>query len=309
MLRRSRSSSFSLYSFASSPFFAMSSKLKKERYNLMALTTRKVVASVPTHEKATHTPLLASSRKYIWLALNYLLMSLLAIFFLFPIVFMIISSLKADENQLLEDVTTLRAFIPYGDLSLQNYNDAFQRFPFGLYLFNSLVIVTCIVTLGLLVNSLMAYALARMTFPGRKLILILVVVLVVIPFESVAVPLLLLVNQFPWFNGATTWVDSSQVQIIPFIADAFSIFLFYQFFIDIPKDIDEAAFVYGASHLRDYRLAYARRSLKSRLGRVAGAKVEVRQKSGYRPPSGGGLLSIRGLARLYESRRCSRLPR
>src|SRR6266702_1723301 len=166
MLRRSRSSSFSLYSFASSPFFATSSQLKKERYNLMALTTRKIRASVPAHEKATHTPLLPSSRKYIWLALNYLLMSLLAIFFLFPIVFMIISSLKADENQLLEDVTTLRAFIPYGDLSLQNYNDAFQRFPFGLYLFNSLVIVTCIVTLGLLVNSLMAYALARITFPG-----------------------------------------------------------------------------------------------------------------------------------------------
>jgi multiple sugar transport system permease protein len=210
----------------------------------MASTTRKVRASVPAHEKATHTPLLTSSRKYIWLSLNYLLMSLLAIFFLFPIVFMIISSLKADENQLLQDVTTVRAFIPYGNISLENYNDAFQRFPFGLYLFNSLFIVTCIVTLGLLV--------ARMTFPGRKLILILVVVLVVIPFESIAVPLLLLVNQFPWFNGATTWINSYQVQIIPFIADAFSIFLFYQFFIDIPRDIEEAAFVDGASRLRIY---------------------------------------------------------
>jgi multiple sugar transport system permease protein len=218
----------------------------------MALITRKVRASVPVHKKATHPPLLPSSRKYVRLALNYLLMSLLAIFFLFPIVFMIISSLKSNENQLLQDVTTMRALIPYGDLSLQNYDDAFERFPFGLYLFNSLVIVACIVTLGLLVNSLIAYALARMPFPGRKLILILIVVLVVIPFESVAVPLLLLVNQFPWFNGATTWINSYQVQIIPFIADAFSIFLFYQFFIDIPKDIEEAAFVDGASRLRIY---------------------------------------------------------
>ncbi len=218
----------------------------------MALITRKVRASVPVHKKATHTPLLPSSRKYVRLALNYLLMSLLAIFFLFPIVFMIISSLKSNENQLLQDVTTMRALIPYGDLSLQNYDDAFERFPFGLYLFNSLVIVACIVTLGLLVNSLIAYALARMPFPGRKLILILIVVLVVIPFESVAVPLLLLVNQFPWFNGATTWINSYQVQIIPFIADAFSIFLFYQFFIDIPKDIEEAAFVDGATRLRIY---------------------------------------------------------
>src|SRR6266496_6271029 len=218
----------------------------------MALTTHKVRGSALTREKATHAPLPSTSRRYIWLALNYLLMILLAIFFLFPIVFMIISSLKANEDQLLQDVSTVKAFIPYGDLSLQNYSDVFQRFPFGLYLFNSLVIVTCIVTLGLLVNSLIAYALARMPFPGRKLILIAIVVLVVIPFESVAVPLLLLVNQFPWLNGATTWIDSYQVQIIPFIADAFSIFLFYQFFLDIPKNIEEAALVDGASRWHIY---------------------------------------------------------
>src|SRR5256885_10298177 len=104
----------------------------------MALTPRKVRASVPANEKATHTPLLPSSRKYVWLALNYLLMILLAIFFLFPIVFMIISSLKANEDQLLQDVSTVKAFIPYGDLSLQNYSDVFQRFPLGLNLFNCL---------------------------------------------------------------------------------------------------------------------------------------------------------------------------
>src|SRR3984893_12870687 len=218
----------------------------------MELTTHKGRTSVRAHEKVAHMPARPFSRKYVGLTLNYLLMSVLAIFFLFPLVFMVISSLKADENQLLQDVTRLRAFIPSGDISLQNYNDAFQRFPFGLYLFNSLLIVTCIVVLGLLVISLIAYALARMPFPGRKLILIAIVVLVVIPFETVAVPLLLLVNQFPWFNGATTWIDSYQVQIIPFIADAFSIFLFYQFFIDVPKDIEEAAFVDGASHVRIY---------------------------------------------------------
>lgn len=218
----------------------------------MEVTTHKVGAPVEAHENVVNKPVRPFSRRYIGLVLNYLLMSLLAVFFLFPIVFMIVSSFKADENQLLQDVTTVRAFIPYGDISLQNYSDAFQRFPFGLYLFNSLFIVTCIVVLGLLVNSLIAYSLARMPFPGRKLILIIVVALVVIPFESVAVPLLLLVNQLPWFNGATTWINSYQVQIIPFIADAFSIFLFYQFFIDIPRDIEEAAFVDGASRWRIY---------------------------------------------------------
>ncbi len=217
----------------------------------MALTTQKVTTSATLPQKASQRPL-SSARKYAGLTLNYLLMVLLAIFFLFPTVFMVVSSLKANENKLLQDLSTVNAIIPYGDISMQNYRDAFQRLPFGLYMFNSVLIVTCIVALGLVVNSLIAYALARIPFPGRKLIVLVIVALIVIPLESVAVPLLLMVNQLPWFGGSTTWIDSYQVQIIPFIADAFSIFLFYQFFIDIPKAFEEAALVDGASRLRIY---------------------------------------------------------
>src|SRR5437588_8404344 len=100
----------------------------------MALTTQKVRASVALRPKAAVRSLLSSSRKYTWLTLNYFLMILLALFFLFPTVFMLVSSLKSDENQLLQDVSTVKAFIPYGDISLQNYSDAMQRLPFGLYL-------------------------------------------------------------------------------------------------------------------------------------------------------------------------------
>ena len=119
-------------------------------------------------------------------------------------------------------------------------------------MFNSVFIVTMIVVFGLFVNSLIAYALARMNFPGRRLMLAVVIALIIVPFESIAVPLLLMVNNLPWFDGSTTWIDSYQVQIIPFIADAFSIFLFYQFFIGIPKELEEAALVDGASRFRMY---------------------------------------------------------
>lgn len=191
-------------------------------------------------------------RKRIREWVTYLAMTVLAIFFLFPIVFMLVSSIKNNETQVLADMSSLYAFVPRGDLGLQNYRDVFGQLEFARLVFNSTFIMVLTVLAGLLVNSMIAYALARLRFKGRGLLLGIVVALIIVPFEAVAVPLLLLVNHLPWFGGASSWLDSYQVQIIPFIADAFSIFLFYQFFINIPKDLEEAALVDGASLFRIY---------------------------------------------------------
>ncbi|HEY52442.1 MAG TPA: carbohydrate ABC transporter permease, partial [Caldilineae bacterium] len=83
-------------------------------------------------------------------------------------------------------------------------------------------------------------------FRGRALLLAVIVALIIIPFEAVAVPLLLMVSR-------VGWLDNYYVQIVPFIADAFSIFLFYQFFINLPADLEDAALVDGASRWRIYR--------------------------------------------------------
>jgi len=130
-------------------------------------------------------------------------------------------------------------------VSLQNYRDVFDNVAFLTALRNSVLIVGSIVFVGLFVNSLIAYGLARFRFRGRGFLVGLVIALIIIPFESIAVPLLLIVNRFGW-------LDTLYVQVIPFIADAFSIFLFYQFFIQIPSDLEEAAIVDGASRLRIY---------------------------------------------------------
>jgi len=169
------------------------------------------------------------------------------VFFLFPVVFMIMSSIKEDEFQVITDMSSLKAFVPIGELGLQNYRDVFNSLNFGQQFFNSVLIMILIVLFGLLVNSMIAYALARLQFKGKNIMLSVVIALIIIPFEAVAVPLLIIVNQLPWFGGATTWLDTYHVQIFPFIADAFSIFLFYQFFINIPKDLEEAAMIDGAS--------------------------------------------------------------
>ncbi|MGW8143843.1 MAG: carbohydrate ABC transporter permease [Anaerolineales bacterium] len=192
------------------------------------------------------------ARRGLRMGFTYLVMIILAVIFLFPIVFMLITSIKVDELQILSDVSTIYAFIPRGELGLDNYRQVFQNLEFGRMLFNSTFIMVITVVLGLIVNSMIAYALSRLNFRGRQLLLAIIVALIIVPFEAVAVPLLLVVNNLPWFGGATSWLDTYHVQIIPFIADAFSIFLFYQFFISIPKELEEAALVDGAGHLRIY---------------------------------------------------------
>jgi len=186
-------------------------------------------------------------RKAIGAWIKYLVMIILAIFFLFPIVFMIVSSFKENELQVISDMSSLNALLPVGELGIQNYKDIFTSLDFGHLMFNSVFIMLITVISGLLVNSLIAYALARLQFKGKGILLGIVIALIIIPFEAVAIPLLLFVNKLPWFGGARSWLDTYHVQIIPFIADAFSIFLFYQFFVNIPKELEEAALIDGAS--------------------------------------------------------------
>ncbi|URI09061.1 carbohydrate ABC transporter permease [Aquincola tertiaricarbonis] len=183
---------------------------------------------------------------------QYALHAVLCAFFLFPLLFMFVSAFKSDEAQLLRDMNSLAAFLPQGQLSLDNFREVFTGSNFLRAFFNSLFTVSLTVVLGIIVNSMLAYALARFRFAGRQLLLSIVVALIIIPFEAIAVPLLLLANQLPWFSGELGWLDSYRVQIIPFIANAFSVYLFYQFFIALPKDLEEAALMDGAGRLRIY---------------------------------------------------------
>jgi multiple sugar transport system permease protein len=176
--------------------------------------------------------------------LDYALMIGLAGFFLFPVVIMVVSSFKPDDGLIMRHMSSGLAFVPTL-VSLENYRDVFANVAFLTALRNSVLIVGSIVVIGLFVNSLIAYGLARFRFRGRALLVSVVIALIIIPFESIAVPLLLIVNRFGW-------LDTLYVQVIPFIADAFSIFLFYQFFIQIPRDLEEAAVVDGASRYRIY---------------------------------------------------------
>lgn len=188
-------------------------------------------------------------------ALTLALKVILALVFGLPLVFMIVSSFKPD-TQIFGDLGGIQAFLPVGKLSLDNYAGVFDRVPFAQFILNSIIISVTTVVLGIVVNSLAAFSLSRMRLPGGRFALGVILATLIVPFEVMALPLLWEVNQLPYFDGAQIvqgWLDTYTVQIVPFIANAFSIFLFYQYFDSIPKELDEAARVDGAGWFRIYR--------------------------------------------------------
>src|SRR5215211_8324294 len=101
---------------------------------------------------------------------GYLVRILLVVFFAFPLVFMFMSSLKPDD-QIFADLDSIKAFLPVGDISLSNYTGVFDTVPAARFLANSIVITVIIVLVGLVVNSMAAFALSRMTWRGSTVVL------------------------------------------------------------------------------------------------------------------------------------------
>ena len=186
---------------------------------------------------------------------RYAVLVLVAIIFIFPLLFMAMSSLKPDQ-QLLSDTNSLRAFLPVGDISFQNYSDAFERAPIGVFVLNSVVITGVTVLFTLFVCSLAAFSFVFLDWAGKGLIFSILLATLIVPYETIFIPMLLMVSQLPWIGAQGLewgWLNTYRVQIIPFIADGLSIFLFVQYFKDLPRELIEASRVEGASWWAIYR--------------------------------------------------------
>jgi multiple sugar transport system permease protein len=171
-------------------------------------------------------------------------MVLLAAFFLFPLVFMFVAAFKQDAS-ILPDSDTIKAFVPHPYVGTDNFASAADRANLWRVFFNSMVISTFIVGLGLIVNSLFGYALARLRFRGRNVLIASIVALIIIPFEALAVPLL-------FITAELGWLDTYHVQILPFVANPLFVYLFYTFFLNVPMSLEEAARVDGAGPVRTF---------------------------------------------------------
>ena len=169
--------------------------------------------------------------------------AIVALIFVSPLLWMIAASLKP-EAQIFSDMSTIRTFWPTA-ATLGNYVEVFTRVNMMKFILNSLFYVFVIVILDLAVNSICGYALAKFDFPGKELLLTVVISLMVLPMEAIMLPLYKEVASLGWVN---TWAGL----IVPFVGKCFSIYMFRQFFLDIPDDLLEAAAIDGCGPVKTF---------------------------------------------------------
>ena len=130
--------------------------------------------------------------------LMYTLNIFLAVVFLAPLVWMVVSSVKPEVN-IFADMTSVRAFLPISG-SLDNYRSILEKGEIVRTMLNSLYYVTIMIGLGLIVNSMCGFALAKLQFRGRDFLFSLIVALIIIPLESIILPLYFMIFKFKMLN-------------------------------------------------------------------------------------------------------------
>jgi ABC-type glycerol-3-phosphate transport system permease component len=168
-----------------------------------------------------------------------------------PFIYMIMTSFKSLGSVI---TNNLWPWWPLGSepLQFQNYAEAIRKVGTDTqwqiplvyrYFINS--VVTALATIGgvLITSVLAAYALTHIELPGRNFLFILILATIMVPNDLTLVPKIVMMFNFGWYN-------TYAALIVPFLASVFGIFLLRQFFLQIPKDLFEAAVLDGAGHLR-----------------------------------------------------------
>jgi len=173
------------------------------------------------------------------LTLKYVILCFVALLFLFPFAWMLATSLKTNSEALTNPTALLPAVPQWG-----NYPDVIVALNFWRETFNSLVMALGVTFGQIILAALAGYAFARLKFFGSDFLFLLILATLIIPFEVLFVPLYLMLA------GWGGWLNTFAALIIPSLASPFAIFVFRQFFITVPKELDEAAKIDGAGYYR-----------------------------------------------------------
>ncbi|NMG18504.1 carbohydrate ABC transporter permease [Brasilonema bromeliae] len=165
-----------------------------------------------------------------WKTLLYILLTLYAIITLIPFLW----ALSASFKPLSEIVSSEPNFVPK-NFTLDNYKQIFFQEPLFLrWLFNSVVIAISVTVLNLLFNSMAGYALARLDFRGKGFWFFLILAVLAVPAQITLIPTFLILKALGWLN-------SYQGMIVPSMVNATFIFMMRQFFVNFPRELEEAA--------------------------------------------------------------------
>jgi multiple sugar transport system permease protein len=164
-----------------------------------------------------------------------------ALVVLFPLIWMLATSLKPESL-----IITAHPSLFSGHITGSNYVQAWSAIDFPRLLLNTTIFAGGVTILSLTFDSLTAYALARLEFPGKNVIFVLILITLMLPFQVNLVPLFLELTSLHWIN-------TYQGLILPRATNAFGIFFLRQFFLSIPKEVEDAARSDGASDFTIYR--------------------------------------------------------
>ena len=173
-------------------------------------------------------------------ALAFVTLSAISAFFIVPLAWILASSLRpAGSLYQYANPLTWRTFIPSA-VTFENYRKIFVDLLFGRAILNSLIVSSATVFLSVLVSSMAGFALAKFRFRGKKLVFAIVLITFMVPFESIVIPLYVLVRSLRLDN-------SYAALILPGVGNGLAIFLFKQFFEEVPNELLEAARMDSAS--------------------------------------------------------------
>ena len=173
---------------------------------------------------------------------KHLFLTAVAVVIAFPFYWMLTTAFKSFFEATLFPPTLFPA-----EAHPENFAQAWEAAPWARYFANTLIIAAAVTAGEITTAVLAAYAFARMRFRGKQLIFMLFLATLMIPSEATLIPNFVLVTKY------LRWSNTLHVQIVPFLASAFSIFLLRQHFLSIPNELADAARIDGAGHLRFLR--------------------------------------------------------
>ncbi|MFD1252660.1 MULTISPECIES: carbohydrate ABC transporter permease [Devosia] len=192
-------------------------------------------------------------KRALGLGLKHLAYLVIAFIFVLPLWWAVVSSLRPN-SAVFADIFpfTPQALLP-SPLTFEAYTGVFER-GFGQIIANTMLVALVTMVAGLLVNGAAGFAFAMFEFKGKKVILSAVIISFMLPFEAIALPLYTVTQQLGW-------LDNIAALIVPSVANGLAVFLFYQFFSQVPKDYAEAARLDGVSWLNILMRIYVPLSL------------------------------------------------